>query len=99
MLKKYYIDIMYIMIKHFGLSLYELRRWDLNNVFSLIEKYKEEEKNNHFLQLALAGVDLSKNNEYIEYMKTINKEKEIDMSEMEEAKNLSLKILKGDKDG
>jgi hypothetical protein len=89
------------MIKNFNISLFELKFLDLNFIYDLMHAYRREEKSREFIQMALAGVDLSKSSAYQNFIRENNqKPAEIEDPEaMEDVKKLSLQLLKGGRNG
>ena len=100
-LKKHIIFIKYTMMKNFNFSLKELYNQDINFIYDMMYMYRRESKSKEFLQMALAGVDLKKSEDYQRFIHEdlhVN-DRYIDMEDMEDIKNLSLTLLKGGASG
>jgi len=87
------------MIRNFNISLTELLLLDINFVYDMIYYFRREEKSRDFLKMSLAGIDIFKMEDYKQFVKKNIKEKPVDMSDMEDIKDISLKLLKGGKNG
>jgi len=87
------------MIRNFNISLTELLFLDINFVYDMIYYFRREEKSRDFLKMSLAGIDIFKMEDYKQFVKKNIKEKPVDMSDMEDIKDISLKLLKGGKNG
>ena len=83
----------YNMIRHFNISLKELDFLELDFIYDMMKFFNKEEKSREFLQMALAGVDLKKSSEYRRFISEEIEDIEVDMTDMEGIKEMSMNIL------